>query len=216
MNFYGQNFPVIGKVDEFLYNKYFLNKKNGFFIECGAADGFNLSSCKFFEETMGWKGINMEASPDKYSKLVENRPDSFLNLNKGLLHTSGTFVFRDDTVTDPTRYAGWGNGSFQHTEKHFIELHKMGIQLKESEIEVMTFSELVEEYDVKEIDLFILDVEGMELHVIQGMRDSKTLPKMMFVEHEHVGLKETEESLKELGYRLDWNDHCNSAYILDV
>ena len=214
MKYYGQHFAS-GQVDEFLYNRYFLNKENGFFIECGAADGFNLSSCKFFEENLGWVGINMEASPDKYAKLVINRPDSFLNLNKGLLHESGKFVFRDDTVSDPTRFAGWGNGSFQHTEKHYMELHRMGIQLKESEIETITFKELIETYDVKEVDLFILDVEGMELEVIEGMKDSPVLPKLMFVEHEHVGLKETEDKLKEFGYRLDWNDHCNSAYILE-
>ena len=74
-------------------------KKNGFFIECGAADGFNLSSCKFFEEFMGWKGINVEASPAKYAKLVENRPNSFANVNKGLLNEPGSFVFRDDNKT---------------------------------------------------------------------------------------------------------------------
>jgi len=214
MRYYGQRFAM-GQVDEFLYNRYFRNKHDGFFIECGAADGFNLSSCKFFEETMNWKGINMEASPDKYEKLIQNRPNSFLNLNKGLLHEAGKFVFRDDTVTDPTRFAGWGNGSFQHTEKHFMELYKMGIQLKESEIETITFKQLIEENDVKEVDLFILDVEGMELEVIEGMKGSSVLPKLIFVEHEHVGLKETETALKEFGYRLDWNDHCNSAYILE-
>ena len=101
MRYYGQ-YIAGNQVDRFLHLNYFPNKKDGFFIECGAADGFNLSSCKFFEEFMGWKGVNMEASPDKYKKLVENRPNSFLNLNKGLLHESGKFVFRDDTVEDPS------------------------------------------------------------------------------------------------------------------
>ena len=142
MKYYGQHFPS-GQVDKFLHQKYFMNKENGFFIECGAADGFNLSSCKFFEETMGWKGVNMEASPDKYAQLIKNRPDSYLNINKGLLHEKGKFIFRDDQVTDPTRFPGWGNGSFQHTEKHFMELYHMGIQLKDSEIETMTYCHTV-------------------------------------------------------------------------
>jgi|LakMenEpi03Aug12_release.lakeMendotaPanAssembly.Ray.scaffolds.fasta_scaffold59755_2 hypothetical protein len=41
-------------VDKFLHDNYFKDKRDGFFIECGAADGLNLSCCKFFEETMGW------------------------------------------------------------------------------------------------------------------------------------------------------------------
>ena len=214
MKYYGQRFQS-GQVDEFLYHRYFRGKKNGFFIECGSADGLNLSSCKFFEESMGWEGINMEASPDKFAELVKNRPNSWLNLNKGLLHEAGTFVFRDDTVTDPTKYPGWGNGSFQHTEKHYIQLHQMGVQLKESEIETITFAQLVDDLELEEIDLFVLDVEGMELEVIEGMKGSSVLPKIMFVEHEHVGLVETARALGELGYRMDWNDFCNSAYILE-
>lgn len=215
MRFYGQHFQS-GQVDRFLYENYLKDKENGFFIECGAADGFNLSSCKFFEEFRGWTGINMEASPDKYAELVKNRPESFLNLNKGLLHESGTYVFRDDTVKDPTRFPGWGNGSFQHTEKHYTQLHNMGIQLKESEIECITYKELIETYDIKHVDLFILDVEGMELHVIEGMRGSKVMPEWMFVEHEHVGLEETKTALHEFGYVLMYSDFCNSLYTTKI
>ena len=84
MKYYGQPFNGI-PTDQFLHERYFQNKQNGFFIECGAADGFNLSNCKFFEESMGWRGINIEASPVKYAKLIKNRPNSFLNLNKDFL-----------------------------------------------------------------------------------------------------------------------------------
>ena len=90
----------------------------------------------------------------------------------------------------------------------------MGIELKESEIETITYKQLIEEYDIKEGDLFVLDVEGMELEVIEGMKGTSVLPKVMFVEHEHVGLMETFNKLKEFGYHLDWQDHCNSVYIL--
>ena len=212
MRYYGQLIDGI-PVDRLLHQKYFATKQNGFFIECGAADGFNLSSCKFFEETMGWKGINVGASPDKYEKLLINRPNSFLNINVGLLHESGKYVFRDDTVSDPTRFPGWGNGSFQHTERHYTDLIRMGIKLKESEIQTITYKDLIEQTGVTQVDLFILDVEGMELLVIEGMKGCTVFPNYVFVEHEHVGLKETEERLKEFGYRLDYHDFCNSMYI---
>lgn len=213
MKFYGQVFQN-GPVDKFLYENHFKEKRNGFFIECGAADGFNLSSCKFFEEFMGWKGINIEASPDKYAKLVQNRPTSFLNLNKGLLHEPGTFVFRDDTVTDPTRFPGWGNGSFEHTLGHYTELQRMGIRLQESQIECITYKQLIESYNVAEVDLFVLDVEGIELKVIEGMMGSRVLPTYMFVEHEHVGLQNTVDVLSSLNYKLVYSDSCNSLYTL--
>ena len=63
------------------------------------------------------------------------------------------------------------------------------------------------------IDLFVLDVEGAELDVIQGMHGSSVLPVHIFIEHEHVGLDLCAEKLSELGYALVWNDWCNSMFI---
>jgi FkbM family methyltransferase len=211
--FYGQVFNGI-PVDAFLYQNYFKDKHNGFFIECGAADGFNLSCCKFFEETMGWEGVNVEASPTKFKQLVKNRPNSFLNLNKGLLNEPGTFIFRDDTVEDPTKAPGWGNGSFQHTENHFHQLHNMGIQLEESVVEVITYKQLIEEYNITNVDLFVLDVEGVEPMILDSMKECSVLPTHLFIEHEHIGLDICKELTASMGYRLDWNDFCNSMYIL--
>jgi len=212
MRYYGQIFNGV-PVDKLLHEKYFQNKQNGFFIECGAADGFNLSSCKFFEEFMGWKGVNVEASPAKYAKLIQNRPNSFLNLNKGLLNEPGSFIFRDDTVEDPTKAPGWGNGSFQHTENHYYQLHHMGIQLQESEVEVITYKQLIEEYKIDHVDLFVLDVEGVEPLILESMKECPILPTHLFIEHEHIGLELCKELTAQMGYKLDWYDHCNSMYV---
>jgi FkbM family methyltransferase len=212
MKYYGQIFNGIS-VDKFLHERYFQDKKDGFFIECGAADGFNLSCCKFFEDNMGWKGVNVEASPTKFAQLVQNRPNSFLNLNKGLLNEPGSFIFRDDTVEDPTKASGWGNGSFQHTENHFYQLHNMGIQLQESEVEVITYKQLIEEYKIDHVDLFVLDVEGVEPLILESMKECHILPTHLFIEHEHIGLELCKELTAPMGYKLDWYDHCNSMYI---
>jgi FkbM family methyltransferase len=214
MKYYGQMFNGV-PADKFLHERYFQNKQNGFFIECGAADGFNLSTCKFFEESMGWTGINVEASPAKYAELLKNRPNSFVNLNKGLLNEPGTFIFRDDPVLDPTKAPGWGNGSFQHTENHYYQLHNMGIELKEYEIVVITYKQLIEAYKVEHVDLFVLDVEGVEPMILESMVDCKVLPTHLFIEHEHIGLENCAAMTAKLGYRLDWNDFCNSMHILD-
>ncbi len=212
MKYYGQVFSGV-PVDALIHQRYFPDKKEGFFIECGAADGFNLSSCKFFEEFMGWKGINVEASPAKYTKLVENRPNSFANVNKGLLNEPGSFVFRDDNVEDPTKAPGWGNGSFEHTEKHYYQLHQMGIELQESVVEVITYKQLIEEYNVKQVDLFVLDVEGVEPLILESMSECDVLPTHLFIEHEHFGLEQCSELVKGMGYKLDWNDFCNAMFV---
>jgi hypothetical protein len=60
----------------------------------------------------------------------------------------------------------------------------------------------------------ILDVEGVEPLVIEGMKGSSVLPKHVFIEHEHVGLDVCKKLMAEMGYICDWNDFCNSMYIL--
>ena len=71
MKFYGQ----VGKrrhskpIDQYLYERYFKDfKGEGICLECGAADGEEISSTKYIEETLGWKTINIEPHPDSYAK----------------------------------------------------------------------------------------------------------------------------------------------------
>jgi hypothetical protein len=89
----------------------------------------------------------------------------------------------------------------------------MGVQLQEFIVEVITFKQLIEEYDIKHVDLFILDVEGVEAVILESMKDCDVLPTHLFIEHEHIGLDVCKELTSQLGYRLDWNDYCNSMYI---
>lgn len=213
MRFYGQIFGGVPQ-DQFLYQKWFSEYREGFFIECGAADGINLSSCKFFEEFMGWTGVNIEASPKKWVKLVENRPKSLFNLNLGLLDREDILVFKDDDLDGPNRGAGWGNGSFYHQKSHLMNLQDSGVKFKEYQVKVTTWKKLIEYLGIKKVDLFVLDVEGVEDKVLEGMIGSQVLPQHIFIEHEHIGFSQCQDIMDRLGYRLDWNDWCNSMYIL--
>ena len=49
MNYYSQF-----QQDKFVYENYFTNKVDGYFVDIGAADGIKFSNSKFFEE-LGWK-----------------------------------------------------------------------------------------------------------------------------------------------------------------
>lgn len=45
-------------------------KKEGFFVECGAFDGFYLSNTLHLEVNYNWTGLLIEASPPNYEKLI--------------------------------------------------------------------------------------------------------------------------------------------------
>ena len=43
------------ELDRFLNEEYIKDKKDGFFVEVGAHNGFNEITCLFFEEYLNWK-----------------------------------------------------------------------------------------------------------------------------------------------------------------
>jgi FkbM family methyltransferase len=61
----GQDFWVAGEV--------FNEKQQGFFVDCGAADGLTISNTALLEQQFGWTGICIEADAAYYQALCRNR-----------------------------------------------------------------------------------------------------------------------------------------------
>ena len=45
-------------------------RRDGFYVECGAVDGETISNSLFFELERDWTGLLIEANPAYYSKLL--------------------------------------------------------------------------------------------------------------------------------------------------
>ncbi len=59
--------------DKFIYETFFKDKIDGFFVEAGANDGIAQSNTFFFEKTLGWKGLCVEPIPEVFERLKNNR-----------------------------------------------------------------------------------------------------------------------------------------------
>lgn len=206
MRFYGQWNPPVDKV---LYENYFKEKRNGFFIECGAYNGRGLSCCKFFEEFRGWHGINVEPAKNHFSALVKNRPNS-ININVGLSDKNETLKFRN-TVCMKGKGKGAGNGSFQHNEAHLKELKGYGVTFDEYDVPTITYSKMIKDNNVNHVDLMCLDVEGFEFRVLDGMNDASVTPSVICIEYSYLGLQNVIEKLREREYIFDFISY-NNAY----
>ena len=206
MRFYGQWNPP---VDQVLFERYFREVRNGFFIEAGAFDGLIESSCKFFEESLGWRGANLEPTPWNFRLLEKNRPDS-LNLQIALSDARGTATFTQ--AVHPQRGQHFGNGSIRHTPEHLQILQKEGCRFEQFPVPTITYREFVAEQGIGQVDLMVLDVEGHEPAVIAGMAGSPALPRVLCVEHGHNGVDGTTRMLAPLGYQYDFSSHNNSMY----
>jgi FkbM family methyltransferase len=193
-------------LDQQLYETFFVDKRQGFFVECGAFDGLTECTCKFFEESMGWTGLNIEPSPNIFKKLLLNRPNS-LNENCALSNVNGTLKF--DHVWHPDHGEHFGNGSLNHKPLHLAELHQQGCTFQTFQVPVVTFDVLFQKHNLPEIDLFVLDVEGSELESLQGIFKipSSHLPKVFCIEHTLCGL----EPLKKV-MESNYTHHSSHAH----
>jgi len=181
-------------------NKYFPEKKNGFFIECGANNGIAGSPTYLFETEQDWTGICIEPNPYCWKELQENRPNSKCYqkaLSSSLAHTS---LYIPEGAT---RGKQAGGGTLNK------EIHK-GRELEKVTVITFTYDQLIKIEEIKHVDLFILDVEGAELDVIAGIYDCEVLPEVWVIEYSKVDPNTLNEKMIKLGYA--WDDVHKDNY----
>ena len=66
--------------DELVWRRWFQHRKcgQGTFIEFGARDGRAGSNTRFFEASLGWRGLLFEPNPAEFSNLKVNRPGAYV------------------------------------------------------------------------------------------------------------------------------------------
>jgi FkbM family methyltransferase len=205
--YYGQFDPP---VDRFLHERYFADRSGpGVLIECGAFDGVTESSCKFFEESLGWTAYNLEASPRIFEALCRNRPHSH-NLNLALSNRQGEAEFHDCSIPG---FELTTNGSLKHLDPHRAWLDSMQCRYRTSVVHTTTFRDLVERLQLARIDLMVLDVEGHELEVLEGFTGAAAFPRVLCVEHGHLGVPAVRAAVERHGYVFDATAHVNSFFV---
>jgi len=203
MQFYGQWNPP---QDQVLYENYFKDKRNGFYIECGA-EAYGIESM-FFEVELEWTGINIEASKYQYAGLIKSRPNS-INLNLGLSNKTGTLEFTD-IVSAPG--GGAINGSFTHKDFHKADLIRRNCVFETYSVKVETYKNIISQNKVDTVDLFILDVEGHEVEVMEGMLDCSVIPSVLCVEYVACDFKDIETLAKKMGYIFNFFSFNNAFF----
>ena len=130
-------------------------RRNGFFLECGAFSGEDLSDSLFFELERNWTGILIEPHPEYHRDiLMKNR--NALVLRACLHPRPGLIKFR---------MAGWGSG-VSDLNKNNPFLDKTNV---ETDVQCFSLNSVMAAIGVRHIDFMILDVEGSELPVLESI-----------------------------------------------
>jgi len=200
--------------------------RNGVIVECGTAEGWHDPGT-FLEKNMGWKFIGFEVDPLFWPQFLINRSSAtVLKINKALTNIDGPVHF---TVS-----AWGGNSSLQHSKEHQQELmgfkktFQDGTYFKDITVQGITWNTFIKQYKITKVNLFILDVEGCEVKVLEGMKDCDVMPDVMMVEfsrsdynntlmneetkEDFSGFKIIKDKLKELGYDFDYVSDNNALF----
>jgi len=60
------------------YFRFYTLEGPKYYFEMGALNGLTYSNTKFYEDTLGWTGILVEANPIVFASLVGHRPNNIL------------------------------------------------------------------------------------------------------------------------------------------
>lgn len=171
----------------------------GSFVELGAYDGITQNNTLHFEEK-GWRGILIEPVPAAYEACRRNRPLAQVFNCACVPHE-----YPGSTVSmTAVGLMSLVNGFYSRPEEEaaWIERGEKVQNIARSEVVVAakTLDSILVEASLPRPDLLVLDVEGAELKVLQGLDLSKHRPRHIVAEDAYSSV--VQDHLRKFGYVL--------------
>lgn len=181
--------------DVWIYENWFYGMRNGTILESGALNGLLYSTSFMFETMSSWLAIHVEADPKNYHDLKLNRPNA-INIHAALCKKAQLLHFTNSPNKGINGFVEFMNPSFiaaWHPQLHanpklINSLHP---------ILCVPLPQLLSEIGVHKIDLWVLDVEGAELSVLESM-DFKKVKVSTIVMECDKGSVETDKAKQEI------------------
>jgi FkbM family methyltransferase len=158
--FWENNIFSRGELDKLIYEN-FINQRlsDGIVLEIGGHDGGWLSISNFFEKQLGFKAILVEPIKDLYEESRKRRPNA-LHYNYAVSSVKG-----ENIILKPR------NNSIQEISSLAIGCNKQWENIWElNNTEIVTcvhMKDITDYANIRYIDLFVIDVEGHELDVLE-------------------------------------------------
>lgn len=157
------------KEDIYALENWFWDYKNGIILESGALNGIEFSTSLMFEKVYKWRSIHIEASPDSFHQLKNNRPHS-INIHAALCNQTKTLHFLNNKGNLAV------SGIYEYLKESFIEMwHSEWYKnFKEGKVKVedlptiacVKLEALLKVLHIYHIDIWVLDVEGITIITI--------------------------------------------------
>jgi FkbM family methyltransferase len=154
-------------------------KKDGFFLEIGACDGFHLSNTLGLER-YGWKGIISEPSSVWHNKIKKRK---CIISKKAVFSESGLKLKFEEVKKYPEL-----SGLKENLDKD--NNHHLRNEANTIEVETISLNNLIEQNTSnKNIDYISIDTEGSEYEILKNFDFKKHNIEIFTVEHNFVEKK---------------------------
>lgn len=182
----------------------YIKKKNGFFVQCGGHEGYSNDPTYYLEKFKGWRGVIAEPLPALSQICQRNRKNSTV-----VQSACVSFNSLEETVSFVDCNAmSFVKGSIKDSADWIKKSEEcQDIKCREITVPAKPIQSMINEQPltngVREIDLFVADVEGYELEVLHGLDFSKNSPTYVLVEIRNKGhLQKISDFLISLDYKL--------------
>ena len=190
--------------DLYALENWFYGVQNGVVVESGGFDGLEFSTSYLFSKSFGWTSVLIEADIQNYDNMRINRKDA-ININCALcdsprtLHyvtggtTGGIYEFMSSNFL-----FGWHKSLWN---EHADDGHYLAgsTELKDlTTVECVTISTVFSLLELKRIDLWILDVEGAELAVLESVDWNKISISTIIMEADESSPEKNQKKLDVL------------------
>lgn len=178
--------------EDLILQKIFHNKNKGFYVDIGAHHPFRYSNTYLLYKR-GWKGINIDASPNVAQMFDKTRScDTNLNIAVSNSKQSALYIFEDSALN-----------TLSKTNAESTIKSGQSKLIKKVQVKTKKLSDILEKYaNRQKIDFMNIDVEGLELEVLKSNNWRKYKPQALAVENILSTNKKISKFLKEKGYRL--------------
>lgn len=186
----------------------FKDHQDGFFIEVGCIDGRRFSNTLTFEER-GWKGMCIEAHAGYIDMLKKNRPNSIV-CHCAAGETDEDAIFYANargslSTLDKTKETHWQNNYAPYFSG-----------FEEQRVKKVRLSTLLDAYQISEIDILSLDIEGYEVEALKGLDLFRHRPKAMVIESDDLTHEaELDNLILPNGYTKAFKLSTNLIYLRD-
>lgn len=156
--------------EELIIRDFFGDKRDGFFVDVGAAHYKIDSTTFFFEEKRGWKGIAIDANGEFVDDYAAHRPNTkFFNYFVGDKSEPERSFF----IVDRTVFRSSGN-------KEYVD--QLKAKYHELKVPTITLDDLLKRENVQKVDLVSMDIELGEPAALAGFDIDHWKPALVCIE----------------------------------